>query len=139
MVRMDREAFCPPWSRAAFAAELASDHSRVRVIRSSNGSARVAAFLVMRLLADEMEILRVAVAETFRRRGLALRLLEAGMAEARAAGAASAFLEVRPANLPARRLYERLGFVPAGRRPGYYAATGEDALIWTRALEKEVE
>jgi ribosomal-protein-alanine N-acetyltransferase len=136
---MDREAFSPPWSSAAFAAELALEHSRVRVIRTSNGSARVAAFLVMHLLADEMEILRIAAAEPFRRRGLALRLLEAGMAEARAAGAETAFLEVRPANFPARRLYERLGFVPAGRRPAYYADTGEDALIWTRALKKEVE
>lgn len=93
----------------------------------------------MHLLADEMEILRVAAAEPFRRRGLALRLLEAGMVEAHAVGAETAFLEVRPVNLPARRLYERLGFVPAGRRPGYYADAREDALIWTRALTKEAE
>ena len=43
-------------------------------------------------------------------------------------------LEVRADNTPAIALYRRQGFTIAGRRAGYYADTGEDALVmWRRA------
>jgi len=41
---------------------------------------------------------------------------------------------VRLGNEPARALYEGFGFRVVGRRPGYYADTGEDALLLTCAL-----
>jgi ribosomal-protein-alanine N-acetyltransferase len=49
-------------------------------------------------------------------------------------GIEKAILEVRRSNLPAIRLYERLGFEPAGVRKGYYQDTGEDALVYTRQV-----
>jgi ribosomal-protein-alanine N-acetyltransferase len=36
---------------------------------------------------------------------------------------------VRPGNAPARALYEQFGFTVSGVRRGYYADTGEDALL----------
>jgi ribosomal-protein-alanine N-acetyltransferase len=107
------------------------------VIRPPGGARRAAAFLAARFAADEMEVLRIAAAVEFRRRGLARRLLRNALAEARAAGIRAAFLEVHAGNLPAVCLYEGLGFVPVGRRAGYYGANGEDALILTRTLHKE--
>jgi ribosomal-protein-alanine N-acetyltransferase len=137
MARIDRRAFEPPWSAGCFAAELALDHSRSLVVRIDGAEERrVAGYLVYHQVAEEMHILRIAVSPRRRRRGLARALLRCGMAGARSEGAATAVLEVRPANRPARRLYERLGFLPAGRRPGYYAGTGEDALIWTANLKE---
>jgi len=44
---------------------------------------------------------------------------------------------VRPSNRPALNLYKSLGFVPVGRRPGYYEDTGEDALILELTLAPE--
>jgi ribosomal-protein-alanine N-acetyltransferase len=44
------------------------------------------------------------------------------------------FLEVRPTNGDAVRLYESLGFRVIGRRKGYYFDTGEDALVMEATL-----
>lgn len=74
---------------------------------------------------DEAEILTLAVDPARRGRGVAQALLTAFLAGRR--GRVS--LEVRPSNTPARRLYERFGFGPAGLRRGYYHSPAEDALV----------
>jgi ribosomal-protein-alanine N-acetyltransferase len=56
---------------------------------------------------------------------------------ARRGGLEAVTLEVRPANRPALALYRAFGFTTAGTRPGYYADTGEDALILTLQLDGE--
>ena len=53
----------------------------------------------------------------------------------KAGGVSSLTLEVRASNYPAISLYEKLGFIQVGRRPGYYRSPREDALI----LQKEWE
>ena len=94
------------------------------------------------VVADEAEILTLAVLPAARRQGLGSRLVAACLAEAGAAGAARLHLEVGAGNAAARALYVRAGFVEAGRRAGYYrgatggaigGATGrEDAVIMAR-------
>lgn len=83
-----------------------------------------------RAVADEAEILALAVAPESRRRGIAAALVQQVLGEARRRGAVRVFLEVAVANRPALALYRRFGFVDAGRRAGYYG-TGEagDALL----------
>jgi hypothetical protein len=72
----------------------------------------------------------------WRRQGIGERLLLALLDLAAARGAHEATLEVRPSNLPARRLYEKYGFKVVGVRPRYYSDNNEDALIMTTdALE----
>jgi ribosomal-protein-alanine N-acetyltransferase len=59
------------------------------------------------------------------------------MEAARESGVCNIFLEVASGNVAARRLYEDLGFVQAGRRPRYYRQPGggaEDALTLTVVL-----
>ena len=51
------------------------------------------------------------------------------MAEAASLGARRTYLEVRRSNLPAQRLYERLGFTVATVRRNYYSQPEEDALL----------
>ncbi len=91
-------------------------------------------FVLVRVAADEAEILTLAVIPAARRRGLGAALMRAAMADARAAGAAAMFLEVAESNAAARALYGGLGFAPVGRRPRYYE-NGEDALVLRRALD----
>ena len=83
-------------------------------------------------MADEAEILTLAVHPTARRRGIAARLTAQAAAAARSLGVVRLFLEVAEDNAPARALYAALGFQPAGRRRGYYArkdGPAADALI----------
>ena len=122
------EAFDRPgetsWSAAAFADLLIQ--AGVFAVEAADG------FILMRVVADEAEILTLAVRPGARRGGLGGRLVGEGVLAAAARGATRVFLEVAEDNLAARALYERTGFVEAGRRPGYYAAADggrRDALL----------
>jgi ribosomal-protein-alanine N-acetyltransferase len=92
----------------------------------------VAAFCACWVVFDELHINTIAVDARYRRRGLASALMTHLLAEAAAAGARRAFLEVRRSNEPAQRLYESLGFVVSGVRRNYYTQPEEDALILAR-------
>ncbi|WP_242464791.1 ribosomal protein S18-alanine N-acetyltransferase [Halorhodospira abdelmalekii] len=98
--------------------------------------APVVAHLVTSCAAGEAHILNICVAPPWQRRGIAAYLLAVAVERAQLLGAEALFLEVRPSNTPALRLYERCGFHEVGRRPNYYpAAKGrEDALIMARAI-----
>jgi len=79
--------------------------------------------------ADEAEILTVAVAQAFRRRGVARMLLDRMLTESRALGAENVYLEVRASNTAAQALYSRAGFHVIGTRKNYYAHPREDAVL----------
>ena len=98
-------------------------------VAEENGA--VAGFLAARRAASDLEILNFAVLANARCRGIGKALLREAVAWARAFHAENAFLEVRASNSPALRFYERHGFRLAGRRPRYYAAPIEDALLLT--------
>jgi len=94
----------------------------------------VVAYCAFRILADEMEVLGLAVAPASRRQGLGRWLLRLALSRGGREGAGSAFLEVRPSNEPAIHLYRAVGFRERARRPGYYRAPDEDALVLACAL-----
>ena len=117
-----------PWSAASFLAELDNPHSRIDLLFMED---RLAGFLCSSLVCGEMTILNVATHPSFRRRGVAARLLTHGLEQARQVGLEKVFLEVRINNAGAIALYRRFGFREISRRPGYYA-DGEDALVMQR-------
>jgi ribosomal-protein-alanine N-acetyltransferase len=99
----------------------------------------VAGFILARAMADDAEILTLAVAPRARRKGVASALVEASAVEAGRRGARDMFLEVAADNKPALGLYEALGFIRAGLRKAYYARPGgpsADALVLRRALNR---
>ncbi|HKV28083.1 MAG TPA: ribosomal protein S18-alanine N-acetyltransferase [Candidatus Acidoferrales bacterium] len=100
-------------------------------IESVDNDGRIAGFLAARKLADEMEILNLAVAPSAHRQGVATRLLSAVMKWAAENGIAKVHLEVRASNAPARSFYESRGFRAAGLRPNYYPDPTDDALLLT--------
>lgn len=126
LAALHASAFAAPWDADAFAALLAQPG--VFAVERPDG------FVLMRVVADEAEVLTLAVRPSARRRGLGRELTGEGAATARALGADRVFLEVAEDNGPARALYTGLGFVEAGRRRGYYAAADggrRDALLLT--------
>jgi len=90
--------------------------------------------LLLRLAADEAEILTIGV--TLKRRGLGTALMRAAIEKARTLGAVVLHLEAAAGNAAALGFYQSLGFSPAGRRPKYYA-DGDDALLLRLRLEAE--
>lgn len=117
-----------PWSADEIAALTASPG-----VLLAADAPRPQAFALLRLAADEAELLTLAVARAQRRRGLASALLRELEESARRAGAAALLLEVADDNAAARALYAGRGYVAAGRRRGYYRA-GVDALTLRLAL-----
>lgn len=119
------------WPRADFgrAAENAFD-SWV-----AERNALIVGFLISRRMAEEAEVLNLAIEAEHRRRGLARAMLDAALEEARRAGARQAFLEVRASNTPAIAFYETAGFQVMRRRKDYYNEPQEDALVMAFLLE----
>lgn len=119
-----------PWSRAAFAQELAAE-GRAWIVAEEDGVP--VAFAGSARLGDDVHVLRLTVSEANRRRGIGGALLDDLVDLARTEGADAVTLEVRAGNAAARALYRTRGFSERGRRPGYYA-DGEDALLLTLDL-----
>ena len=105
-------AFDTPWPATAFAELLGQ--AGVFLEGDADG------FVLIRTVADEAEILTLAVRPAARRKGLGARLLRNATVRAAAIGVTRMFLEVAEDNVPARALYGALGFEAAGRRPRYY-------------------
>jgi len=109
---------------------VATDDSHV----GAQVAAEVTGFLVARRLSSELEILNFAVESDWRRCGIGAALLEGALQWAQTFQATQAILEVRASNLAALRFYERHKFEVVGRRPRYYTAPVEDALLLTATL-----
>ena len=90
---------------------------------------RLAGILIGRVAADEFEILNLAVWEESRRRGIATRLVNAAVENARKKGARQTYLEVRASNKGGIAFYIGMGFQACGRRSNYYHAPVDDAVL----------
>jgi ribosomal-protein-alanine N-acetyltransferase len=126
ILRLEEEGFPPDerWSERSWSGELLGQGRTVLLARGAQ-PAGVVAFSTVGELAD---LHRVVVAPTYRRQGLALRLVRAGLLAVRHLGARAVMLEVEWTNDPAIALYQRLGFEQRHVRRDYYG-TGRDALI----------
>ena len=131
---LEARCFTNPWTRELLARELAqSDVAYVFLARTPD--APLVGFCSCWIIADELHINTMAVDEPFRGQGIGTQLMRYVMEEAARRGAIRATLEVRASNLPARRLYESLGFGITAVRPKYYTNPEEDALIlWRNPL-----
>jgi ribosomal-protein-alanine N-acetyltransferase len=130
------QCFAEAWSAEALQRLLQSGNV-FALLASQTTSTQATSFIVVRVAADEAEILSLGVLPRYRRRGVARELVLGGAAAAWGRGARELFLEVGVENAAAFALYRQLGFEERGRRPGYYVSPGaaaQDALILRRAL-----
>ena len=100
---------------------------------------RLAGYCLMSIAAGEAHVLNVCTAPELQGRGLGRQLVHALLRIARARRVDRVFLEVRPSNVAAIRLYDAEGFNEIGRRPRYYPARNgrEEALVMALELFPE--
>ena len=129
--QIEKECFSTPWSRDAFE-DMIDNEAALYMVAEDNGY--IVANCGVIVAAGEGDICNVAVDPSYRKRGIAKLLLTRIMEEASKNMAVYAFtLEVRISNKAAISLYEKLGFVNEGIRPGFYTSPKEDAVIfWKR-------
>jgi ribosomal-protein-alanine N-acetyltransferase len=132
---IERAGYQFPWSDGIF-----RDCLRVGyVCRVVEVNGETAGYGIMSVGAGEAHVLNICIRDEYRCRGLARKMLLYLLERARIAGMHEAFLEVRPTNTAAARLYHSLGFEQVGIRRGYYQATvgREDAQVLRRVLHPE--
>jgi len=129
ILEIERESFTPPWTHGSFLRELYSDESFFAVAVEEK---TICGFVILRRVADEGELFRIAVDSNARRRGAADMLMRAALLYAGEVALRKIYLEVRSSNTPAIALYMKHGFTPAGRRKRYFDSPVEDAVIMIR-------
>ena len=132
VAELEKLCFADPWSAASVAGELENPLS-LWLVAVEDG--QVVGYVGSQAVLDAADILNVAVAPAYRRRGIAQLLLLQLEEEMRQRDVISLTLEVRVSNQPAQALYDALCYRQVGRRPNYYRKPREDALI----LRKEWE
>lgn len=131
---IERRIYEFPWTRANFSDSIASGHS-VWVARSADG---VEGYCIIMVVLDEVHLLNLSVAPLAQGKGVGRGLLTWTETVARRHEASSVLLEVRPSNVRALGLYERIGYERVGIRRGYYPATRgrEDAIVMRKPLHR---
>jgi [ribosomal protein S18]-alanine N-acetyltransferase len=134
VLRIEGQVYPTPWTHGLFVSELALRSSRVYVVARVGREVIGYAGLMMAL--TDGHVTTIAVDPDWQREAVGTRLLLALAREAIARGATAMTLEVRLSHHGAQRLYQRFGFKAVGVRKGYYADTGEDALImWAHEVD----
>ena len=111
-----RPCFGEGWTRSQCAGILPMSGVSLMIAEDAQG---IVGFSLARGVADEAELLLIAIHPERQGRGAGNLLLQQFISAARNGGARRMHLEVRDGN-PAVGLYRRSGFVPAGRRRNYY-------------------
>ncbi|MEW5982476.1 MAG: ribosomal protein S18-alanine N-acetyltransferase [Acidobacteriota bacterium] len=135
ILAIDIVSFSRPWTKAMYEDELRRpERSFILVARGDGGD--VSGYCACWAVADELHINNVAVRSDRRRGGIGRALVIAALDEGRRRGARRAWLEVRAANRPARRLYGSLGFTEVMVRRGYYSAPSDDGVVMTAEIQQ---
>lgn len=132
IAQLEKRCFSDPWSENSIRNELTGRLSLWVVALDGD---TVAGYVGSQSVLGESDMMNVAVAPEYRRRGIAQALIQELIRRLSQQGNRSLMLEVRASNTPAITLYHKLGFAQVGRRPNYYRNPKEDALI----LRKEWE
>lgn len=133
VARISKECLPEYWSFESICDVLQYHHNIYYVAKDLNMD-EVVGFAGVMIVADEAELLNVAVSPACRRCGVAQKLLEQLFVDAKQQNAYRMLLEVRESNRHAHALYTKNGFSDLGRRKNYYSNPTEDAIIMERIL-----
>lgn len=136
LARLHAAAFYRGWPESEFTAWLA-DPAVTPCYVLADGKRRIGGFALLRIAADEAELLTIVIAPKWRGMGMGAALLGAAIEDLLTTPVKTLFLEVEDGNAPARALYRRLGFEQVGERRGYYRkpdGAAATALVMRRAL-----
>ncbi len=122
-----------PWTRGNFCDAMESGY--LCYVDENNG--KLCGYAVLMAGVDEAELLNIAVAAEYQRKGMGGKMLKVMLQAAQDRGFSRVLLEVRASNLAAISLYHLAGFAKIGVRRDYYhnASGSEDAIVMACDVE----
>ena len=124
--------FSAPWNENMI---ISSWESRLSCWLIAEIDGCVAGYVGSEAVLDSADMMNIAVAPAYRKRGIAEALIKALVEHLQQRDILFLLLEVRVSNAPAIALYNKLCFEQVGRRPRYYTNPREDALILRKELK----
>lgn len=128
---LETEIFPDPWPESTFVEIHDSAEDRVLVAEISG---KIVGYAVYLKDYGEARLANIAVTSEFRGKSIAKKLLNCILDIAKDEDCQNIFLDVRPSNLSAIKLYREFGFEELYRRPGYYRTPAEDAIVMVKSL-----
>lgn len=125
---IEKEIFSTPWSLKNITDTFKNKNNCFFVAKDFE-SGETAGHICLETVLDEGILTSVAVKEKYRNKGIAKKLMDSFIDEAKNRNIAFINLEVRASNAPAIALYEKYGFEKVGTRKNYYSKPTEDALL----------
>ena len=132
IAELENENFSP-WSLASLEKELMVEGG-MQFIASSDAGV-VAGWCAARIVVPDAELLKIAVADAFRRQKIGAGLLRHLIQQLSRNGVENLFLEVRSGNSPAVLFYKNFGFEQTGLRKLYYHEPDDAAILMALKLE----
>jgi ribosomal-protein-alanine N-acetyltransferase len=121
-------SFNTPWSKDSISNEVNNPLAKY-IVAIDNSNNELVGFIGAWIIAGEADIMNIAVHPSYRKVGIASKLLSSLIDLCNNLNCSNINLEVRASNLPAQNLYKKFSFIENGLRKGYYEDTGEDAIL----------
>ncbi len=130
VVRIENACFSSAWSEKQLTQAI--ENKRYRSFGYFEQD--LSGFCIFSTVADEAELLQIAIAPELQRQGLAKKLLKLSIEAIEQQDITRIMLEVRDSNGSALSLYKKAGFILDGKRKGYYppkekGGQREDAIL----------
>jgi ribosomal-protein-alanine N-acetyltransferase len=127
VIRIETNCYPFPWTEGIFKGCLRAGYACFGLHLGEN----LAGYSISNWGAGESHLLNLCIHPRWQKQGFGKMMLDHSIGHARSLDCHVMFLEVRPSNVDASRLYRQRGFEEIGTRPAYYQAEGgrEDALV----------
>lgn len=134
ILEIENVSFQTPWRFSTFSGEIVNKGISFPYVIVHRIVERVIGYIIYWKIQEEVQISNFALHPDFRGKGIGEAVMRRIIKAIQRDGGVYVFLEVRPSNLSARSLYNKLGFKVLGTRKDYYQTPLEDALIMGRPL-----
>ena len=131
IAELEQEIFTDAWTQTGIEETFVQAHS---VIVVAEEDSKIQGYCILYVVLDEAEIARIGVTERVRHGGVGSLILQFGEKICKEKGVERLLLDVREGNLPARKFYEKHGFLVDGIRKNFYDNPKEDGVLMSKSL-----
>jgi ribosomal-protein-alanine N-acetyltransferase len=136
VMEIENMSYPNPWHLSSFKGEIDNRPISNPYVVIYRPLEKIIGYIIYWHIKNEVQISNIAISPDYRQMGVGDGVLRKVLVEMRHKEVEFVFLEVRPSNLSARCLYEKMGFTILGLRKGYYRNPSEDAIIMGKSLSQ---